>query len=159
MDKLLELLQKKKRSSPAQLAAEVGLPEEEVLQKIGQWEKDGTILGYHAVLHHDYLDPNLVTAVIEVRVTPEREGGFDRIASRIARFEEVGSVYLMSGGYDLLVVVEGHSLREVAAFVATKLSTIDAVQSCATRFRLNTYKENGIFYVEDEVFERLSVAP
>ncbi|MFZ4116749.1 MAG: Lrp/AsnC family transcriptional regulator [Chthoniobacterales bacterium] len=159
MDTLLELLQKNNRTAPSELAAKVGLSEEEVIGKIRQWEADGTILGYHAVIHRDRLDPNLVTAVIEVKITPEREGGFDRIASRIARFEEVESVYLMSGGYDLLVVVEGHSLKEVAAFVATKLSTIEAVQSCATRFRLKTYKENGIFHEQEEVLERLAVAP
>jgi DNA-binding Lrp family transcriptional regulator len=159
MDPLLELLQKNNRTSPSELAVQVALPEREVIEKIHHWEADGTILGYHAVINRDRLDPNLVTAVIEVKITPEREGGFDRIAGRIARFEEVESVYLMSGGYDLLVVVEGHSLKEVAAFVATKLSTIEAVQSCATRFRLKTYKENGIFHEQEEVLERLSVAP
>ena len=159
MDALLQLLQKDDRTSPAQLAAQLGLSEKEVVEKIRQWEKDGTILAYHAVIDRERLDPNLVTAVIEVKITPEREGGFDRIANRIARFEEVENVYLMSGGYDLLVMVEAKSLRNVASFVANKLSTIEAVQSCATRFRLKTYKENGIFHQHEEVVERLSVAP
>jgi len=159
MDALLQLLQKDDRTSPAQLAAQLGLSEKKVVEKIRQWEADGTILAYHAVVDRERLDPNLVTAVIEVKITPEREGGFDRIASRIARFEEVENVYLMSGGYDLLVMVEGKSLRDVASFVAHKLSTIEAVQSCATRFRLKTYKENGIFHQQEEVMERLSVAP
>lgn len=159
MDALLQLLQKDDRISSAELAIRLGLSEEEVVAKIRQWEADGTILGYQAVIDRDRLDPNIVTAVIEVKITPEREGGFDRIANRIARFEEVENVYLMSGGYDLLVMVEGKSLRKVASFVTNKLSTIEAVQSCATRFRLKTYKENGIFHHQEEVSGRLSVAP
>jgi DNA-binding Lrp family transcriptional regulator len=97
--------------------------------------------------------------VIEVKITPEREGGFDRIASRIAKFEEVQTCYLMSGGYDLLVVVEAESLRGVASFVAEKLSTIDAVQSTSTHFRLKTYKENGAFHHFEQTPDRLSVSP
>ncbi|NBZ97076.1 MAG: Lrp/AsnC family transcriptional regulator, partial [Proteobacteria bacterium] len=131
----------------------------ELATKIEKLEKDGVILGYQAVINREKWDPDAVTAVIEVRVTPEREGGFDRIANRIARFEEVEGVYLMSGGHDLLVVVEGRNLREVASFVADKLSTIDAVQSCATHFRLKTYKENGRAHVAEEAPERLAVTP
>ncbi|KAB2643345.1 MAG: Lrp/AsnC family transcriptional regulator [Verrucomicrobia bacterium] len=159
MDALLELLQKDDRTSPAELAAQLGLSEKEVVEKIRHWEANGTILAYQAVINRDSVDSDNVTAAIEVRITPEREGGFDRTASRIARFEEVENVYLMSGGYDLLVMVEGKSLRDVASFVAHKLSTIEAVQSCSTRFRLKTYKENGVFYQQEEVQERLSVAP
>ena len=97
--------------------------------------------------------------MIEVKVTPEREGGFDRTAQRIARFEEVENVYLMSGGYDVLVMVNGQSLRDVANFVTNKLSTMDGIQSCTTRFRLKTYKENGILHGVEEKCERLAVAP
>lgn len=159
MDALLHLLQKDDRTSPAELARQLNLSEKEVIAKIQQWEADGTILGYHAVVDRDRIDPHLVSAVIEVKITPEREGGFNRIAQRISRFEEVENVYLMSGGYDVLVMVNGHSLRDIADFVTNKLSTIGAVQSCRTRFRLKTYKENGIFYGPEEVLERLAVAP
>ncbi|MFI0347562.1 MAG: Lrp/AsnC family transcriptional regulator [Chthoniobacterales bacterium] len=159
MNILLKILQKNAKASPAEIAEQLSLTESEVTDAIKKFEANGTILGYHAVIDQERLEPNRVTAVIEVRVTPEREGGFDRIASRIARFDEVESVYLMSGGYDLLVVVEGQTLRNVAAFVANKLSTIEAVQSCATRFRLKTYKEHGMMHALEEDFERLAVSP
>ena len=145
--------------SRADLARQRGVTETEVNARIAKMEADGTILGYHAVINSGKYDTEAVSAVIEVRVTPEREGGFDRIAKRIAGFEEVESVYLMSGGYDLLVIVDGGNLREVASFVADKLSTIEAVQSCSTRFRLKTYKENGLMHALEEVPERLSVTP
>ena len=159
MEALLKILQKKAKTSPAEIAQQLNSSEAEVTAAINQFEANGTILGYHAVIDRERYEPNSVTAVIEVRVTPEREGGFDRIANRIARFEEVESVYLMSGGYDLLVIVEGQTLRDVAAFVANKLSTIEAVQSCATRFRLKTYKEHGMMHASEEAPERLSVSP
>ncbi len=159
MDSLLKILRKEANTSPADLARQLQLTEEEVMVKISKLEKDGTILGYHAVINRDHYEPHAVTAVIEVKVSPEREGGFDRIANRIARFEEVESVYLMSGGYDLLVIVEGSSLRDVASFVAHKLSALEAIQSCATRFRLKTYKEHGMLHTAEVFSERLSVAP
>ena len=159
MKALLKILQKKAKISPAEIAGQLNISEEEVTEKIAQLEKEGIILGYHAAIDRNLLDPHAVTAVIEVRITPEREDGFDRIAHRIARFDEVESVYLMSGGYDLLVVVESDSLQHVASFVAHKLSTIGAVQSCATRFRLKTYKEHGILNIKEEPLDRLAVAP
>lgn len=159
MDALLQLLQKDDRTSPSELARQLNLSEKEVIAKIQQWESDGTILGYHAVIDRERMDPDLVIAVIEVKVTPEREGGFNRTAQRIARFEEVENVYLMSGGYDVLVTVHGKSLHNIANFVTNKLSTIDGIQSCTTRFRLKTYKENGILHGVEEKCERLAVAP
>jgi DNA-binding Lrp family transcriptional regulator len=102
---------------------------------------------------------NRVTAVVEVKITPERGGGFDRLASRIARFAEVQSCYLMSGGYDLLVVAEGTTLQEIASFIAEKLSTIKGVISTATHFRLKAYKENGVSLTRDTKSERLAVTP
>jgi DNA-binding Lrp family transcriptional regulator len=159
MDSLIRILKQNSAIPRADLARQLGLSEAELTAKIAKLEADGTILGYHAVINREVWDTGTVTAVIEVRVTPEREGGFDRIANRIAGFEEVESVYLMSGGHDLMVVVEGSNLREVAAFVADKLSTIEAVQSCATHFRLKTYKENGMFHAVEEAHERLSVTP
>ncbi|MBM3856814.1 MAG: Lrp/AsnC family transcriptional regulator [Verrucomicrobia bacterium] len=159
MDALLQLLQKDDRTSPAELAQRLNLSEKEVVSKIRQWESDGTILGYHAVVDRERVDPDLVTAVIEVKVTPEREGGFDQTAQRIARFEQVEDVYLMSGGYDVLVTVRGQSLRDVANFITNRLSAMEGVQSCTTRFRLKTYKENGILHGMEEKCERLAVAP
>ena len=100
-----------------------------------------------------------MTAVVEVKITPERGGGFDRLANRIARFAEVQSCYLMSGGYDLLVVLEGRNLQEIAAFISEKLSTIKGVISTATRFRLKTYKENGVSLLREEKAQRLAVTP
>jgi DNA-binding Lrp family transcriptional regulator len=159
MDSLIRILKQNSAIPRADLARQLGLSEDDLAAKIAKLEANGTILGYHAVINREVWDTGTVTAVIEVRVTPEREGGFDRIANRIAGFEEVESVYLMSGGHDLMVVVEGSNLREVAAFVADKLSTIEAVQSCATHFRLKTYKENGMFHAVEEAPERLSVTP
>ena len=159
MDSLIRLLKQNSAIPRADLARQLGLSEVELAAKIAKLEADGTILGYHAVINREKWDTDAVTAVIEVRVTPEREGGFDCIANRIAGFEEVQSVYLMSGGHDLMVVVEGSNLREVASFVADKLSTIEAVLSCATHFRLKTYKENGMLHAIEEAPERLSVTP
>ena len=159
MDSLIRILRQNSAISRADLARQLGHTETEINARIAKLEADGTILGYHAIINSEKYDTEAVSAVIEVRVTPEREGGFDRIASRIAGFEEVESVYLMSGGYDLLVIVDGSNLREVASFVADKLSTIEAVQSCSTRFRLKTYKENGLMHALEEVPERLSVTP
>jgi DNA-binding Lrp family transcriptional regulator len=101
----------------------------------------------------------MVTAVIEVRITPERGGGFDRLAARIARFDEVQSCYLMSGAYDLLVVVEGRTLQDVSSFISEKLSTIKGVISTATHFKLKAYKENGVSLRQEEKSERLAVTP
>ena len=123
MDSLIRILRQNSAISRADLARQLGHTETEINARIAKLEADGTILGYHAIINSEKYDTEAVSAVIEVRVTPEREGGFDRIASRIAGFEEVESVYLMSGGYDLLVIVDGSNLREVASFVADKLST------------------------------------
>lgn len=159
MDSLIRIIRQNSAISHADLARQLGIAETEVSARISELESDGTILGYHAVINREKWDADTVTAVIDVRITPEREGGFDRIANRIAGFEEVQSVYLMSGGHDLMVVVEGSNLREVASFVADKLSTIEAVLSCATHFRLKTYKENGILHALEEAPERLAVTP
>ena len=124
-----------------------------------KYEADRVILGYRAVLDPDKTGNGGVRAVIEVRITPERDGGFDRIAARVARYPEVVSCQLMSGGYDLLITVEGPDLKQVATFVAEKLSTIQGVISTATHFQLKTYKEAGVLFLEDERAERLAVSP
>jgi DNA-binding Lrp family transcriptional regulator len=157
--KLLNTLRRKARASIKELADLTGFSESDVSAKISAWEKDRTILGYHAVTNQEVMGDTSVSAFIEVRLTPERGGGFDRLAMRIARFDQVVSCYLASGGYDLLVVVEGHDLREVARFVSEKLSSLDGVLSTATHFRLKTYKENGFLFEQESEIERLSVSP
>ena len=159
MDQLLKVLQENASLKPAQLAAMLNLPEAEVVQKIKTYEQDKIILGYQTVLNEEKLGVELVRAVIEVKVTPEREGGFDRLARRIAKFSEVRSCYLMSGAYDLMVVVEGHNLRKVAAFVSEKLATLPGVLSTATHFILKPYKQQGILMGWEHQEERLAVTP
>ncbi|MGA1540011.1 MAG: Lrp/AsnC family transcriptional regulator [Chthoniobacterales bacterium] len=159
METLLRLLQQDATVSREDLARQLNLPLEEVQARIAALEKDGVIRGYQAIVDRERLDQNTVTAFIEVRITPERGGGFDRTAQRIAKFDQVVSCYLISGGYDLLVVVQGGSLREVASFVSEKLSTIESVISTATHFRLKAYKENGALLTNEAPEERLPVSP
>jgi DNA-binding Lrp family transcriptional regulator len=159
MDPLLTLLEEHALRSHEQLAKMLDLSVEEVQRRIKAYEDDKVILGYKAVINDDRVDTDLVKAVIEVRIQPEREGGFDRIAERIAKFDEVTSLFLMSGGYDLLLFVEGHSLRQVAQFVAEKLATIQGVNSTATHFMLKTFKEQGVLMEVGEAAERLKVSP
>ena len=159
MDPLLEKLHHNPLIPRDELAAALNISTEEVAKRIAAYEADGTIIGYQTLLDFERLGNGDVTAVIEVRITPEREGGFNRIADRIARFEHVQGCYLMSGGYDLLVVIDGRNLREVARFVTEKLSTLDGVLSTATHFRLKTYKENGILLQKEQTSDRLSISP
>jgi DNA-binding Lrp family transcriptional regulator len=159
MDPLLKLLQENAAAKPAQLAKMLNLSEADIAAKIKQYETDRVILGYRAILNDDKVGLDSVRAVIEVKITPERGGGFDRLAERIAKYSEVRSCYLMSGGYDLLVVVEGDNLRDVARFVAEKLSTIQGVISTATHFMLKIYKEHGVLVSEETNEERLAVSP
>ncbi len=159
MDQLLKLLQENAALRPAQLAKMLNESEKEVEAKIKRYEADRVILGYRAILDEEKIGMELVRAAIEVKLTPERGGGFDRLAERIAKYNEVKSCYLMSGGYDLLVIVEGKNLREVASFVSERLATIQGVLSTATHFILKPYKEQGVLmrYQQDE--ERLAVTP
>ncbi len=159
MDPLLKLLREDASIKPAQLAKMLNLTETEVASKVKHYESSQVILGYRAVLNDEKIGDELVRAVIEVKITPERGGGFDRLAERIAKYSEVRSCYLMSGGYDLLVVVEGANLREVASFVTQKLSTIQGVLSTATHFMLKTYKDRGMMMSGKENPERLAVTP
>jgi len=159
MDALLQILKEKGRATPAELARLTGQTEKEIEAALKKYEADRVILGYRAVLDPDKTGRGGVRAVIEVRITPERDGGFDRIAARVARYPEVVSCQLMSGGYDLMITVEGPDLKQVATFVAEKLSTIQGVVSTATHFQLKTYKEAGVLFLEDERTERLSVSP
>src|SRR5947199_7700908 len=159
MDQLLKLLRDNAALTPTQLSKMLSLSEAEVASRIKAYEKEQVILGYRTVLNEEKLGVELVRAVIEVKITPERGGGFDRLAERIAKYAEVNSCYLMSGGYDLLVVVEGNSLREVATFVSEKLATVQGVVSTATHFMLKPYKEQGMLMKVEVNEERLAVAP
>lgn len=159
MDALLKLLRDNATLKPAQLAPMLNLTEKEVAARIQGYEHDRVILAYQTILNEEKLGVDAVRAVIEVRITPEREGGFDRIAERIAKYTEVRSCYLMSGAYDLLVIVEGDSLREVAMFVSQKLATIRGVLSTATHFMLKPYKEQGVLMQPEANEERLAVSP
>ena len=159
MDPLLRLLQENAKWAPAQLAAMLDSSEGEVAARIKAYEQEQTILGYRTILNEEKLGLEKVRAVIEVRITPERGGGFDRLAERISKYDEVNSCYLMSGSYDLLVLIEGRNLREVASFVSEKLATIQGVISTATHFMLKPYKEQGILMHVDRNEERLAVTP
>lgn len=159
MDPLLKLLRDNAALKTGQLAALLGIAEPEVAAKIQAYEQERVILGYRTVLNEEKLSRDIVRAVIEVKITPERGGGFDRLADRIAKYNEVESCYLMSGGYDLLVVVMGNNLREVASFVSEKLSTIQGVISTATHFMLKPYKEQGVLMGAGAPDERLPVTP
>jgi DNA-binding Lrp family transcriptional regulator len=159
MDPLLQILKERGRLPTAELAKLTGKSESEVEKSVRRFESDRVILGYQAILDSDKTGHGGVRAVIEVKITPERDGGFDRIAARVARYPEVVSCQLMSGGYDLLIVVEGSDLKRVAGFVAEKLSTIQGVISTATHFQLKTYKEAGVLFLQDDKAERLSISP
>lgn len=159
MDDLISLLRRDARASHEDLAKELNTSADAVAARIRQLEADGLVLGYTAVVDPHRVLSNMVTAAIEVSITPERGGGFDRLAQRISKFSEVQSCYLMSGGYDLLVIVEGPTLQEVAMFISEKLATIKGVISTATRFRLKAYKENGVTLSREAGPERLAVSP
>jgi DNA-binding Lrp family transcriptional regulator len=159
MDEILKILQSNALESPEDIAQMLGQSSDQVRQRIADYEQRGVIRGYQAILNEDQLELDKVTAVIEVKVTPQREGGFDTIAQRISRFPEVRSAYLMSGTYDLLLFVEGRSLREVAGFVSERLSPLEGVLSTSTHFMLKTYKRFGVLMHRQSTEERLSVSP
>lgn len=159
MEQLLKLLRDNAALTPAQIASMLNTTEAEVAAKIKAYEQDEVILGYRTILNEEKLGVDIVRAVIEVKITPERGGGFDRLAERISKHDEVQSCYLMSGAYDLLVIVEGESLKEVAMFVSEKLSTIQGVISTATHFMLKPYKDHGALMKPERNEERLAVAP
>lgn len=159
MSPILKLIQKNAKLSTAELAELLALDPSVVASQIARWEKDGTIMGYQAILDPEKSGHDGVTALIEVRIRPERGGGFDHLAERIAKFDQVIGCYLMSGGYDLCVMVTGDTLREVARFVSERLSTIEGVLSTATRFQLKVYKQNGLLARQETGNERLAVTP
>jgi DNA-binding Lrp family transcriptional regulator len=159
MDPLLRLLEENALATHETLAAQLATTPADIKARIKKLEHDRVILAYKAIVDDDRAQRNQVRAVIEVRITPEREGGFDRIAHRIAQYREVSSCYLMSGGYDLLVFIEGNTLQDVAGFVSAKLSTLPGVLSTATHFSLKAYKIQGVLREETVNEERLAVSP
>ena len=160
MKPIIKLLLEGGSLNTAQMAQILQLSEAEVHRQLEELKKERVLLGFRPIFNLAQEDSGVVRAVIEVRITPERGGGFNRFAERIARFDEVESCFLMSGGYDLLVFVNGASLQRVAAFVSEKLSTIEGVLSTATHFMLRSYKEHG-FLIEgrSEEHDRLKVTP
>lgn len=148
-EKLLRQLEKNAKISPEQLSSILAKKPEDVSAMIEDCEKNKIIVGYNALIDWDKTNRELVTAMIEVKVTPQRGEGFDRVAARIYQYPEVTSVYLLSGGYDLVVMIEGKTLKEVAHFVSSKLATIDAVVSTATHFVLKKYKDKGVLFEKE----------
>ena len=159
MEEVLELLRQNARLSVEDISAMTKKPADEIKAIIKKLEDDGVILKYAAIVNpeKDRGSKDKVVAEIQIQVHPQREHGFDAIADRIYRFPQVKSLYLMSGGYDLKVIIEGDNLKDVALFVSEKLSTLEGVRSTKTNFVLKTYKQNDIVYVEDERDRRESV--
>jgi len=154
MNKLLELLSKNARATNAELAVMTGYTEVQVAAQIAQWERDGIIRGYGAIVDWDRTDRDYVAAHIELKVSPRRDLGFEGIADTIMRFDEVENVTLMSGGYDLSVTVTGRSFKDIAIFVSKRLATLDSVLSTATHFELRRYKTSGVALLGEEKDER-----
>lgn len=159
MKELLELLEKDHTLTVEQLSVMLNKPASEIAEQIDQLEKQNIIVKYQTIINWEKAGVDSVTAIIAVKITPQREVGFDAIAERIYRFPEVRSVYLMSGAYDLLVMLEGNTLKEVALFVSTKLSTIEGVVGTTTHFMLKKYKEAGVIISDREKDHRLVVSP
>lgn len=158
--KILDIISKNSRYSAQDLAAMLGTDEETIEREIKEMEEDKVICGYPALINWDNTDYEKVTALIEVNVTPQRDMGFNKVAERIYKFEEVESVYLMSGGFDLTVIIQGKSMKEVARFVSEKLSTLEYVNSTATYFVLKKYKEHGLTMAEEhDKKERMLITP
>ena len=154
MDKFLKILEDQANLSPEQLAVMCGKEVGDIKKLIEGYEKDGIILGYKTIIDWDKTDREYVSALIEVKITPQRDRGFDRVAERIYNYPEVQSLYLMSGGFDLAVMIEGKTMKEVAYFVAQKLAPIEDVISTATHFVLRKYKDKGVIYGVVDVDER-----
>ncbi len=159
MRELLEILEGNARIPVNELAAMLQKSEYEIEKEIARLEREKVILSYNALVNWERYGDDVVTAVIEINLTPQREVGFDAIAERIYRFDEVRTVYLMSGNFDLLVIIEGKSLKDVANFVATRLSTIEGVTQTRSHFMLKAYKKDGVIVDDEEQDRRLVVTP
>ncbi len=151
MDQILKILEDQANLTPKQIAVMLDKEEGDIKEIIKKYEEDGVIVGYKALIDWDKTDREYATALIEVKVIPQRDKGFDDVAEKIYRYPEVQSLYLMSGAYDFCVILEGKTMKEVAYFVAQKLSPLESVTSTATHFVLRKYKNNGAVYVKKEV--------
>ena len=158
-EKLLSMIEKNSRIDVKELAVLMGEEEIDIVNELAALESEGIICGYHTMIDWEKTSIEKVSAIIEVRVTPQRGQGFDNIAERIYKYPEVNSVYLISGGYDLLVTLEGKSLKEVSRFVSDKLSTLDTVLSTATHFILKKYKDHGTILAKKYEDEREKITP
>ena len=158
-EKMLAVMEKNSRIDIRDLAVLLGESEVSVANEIAQMEKEHIICGYHTLINWDNTSDEKVVALIEVKVTPQRGMGFDKIAERIYQYNEVNAVYLMSGAYDFTVFIEGRTMREVALFVSEKLSTLESVLSTATHFVLKKYKDHGTVLVQEDQDERMLITP
>ncbi len=156
MEQVLELLQDNAKLTNSQLAVMLGETEDAVAKAIAQYEREGVIRGYQALVNWERTETQKASALSELRITPKKDTGFDEIAGRVMNFPEVESVYLMSGGYDLAVTVTGRTMQDVAMFVQKRLATIDGILSTATHFMLTKYKDGGVIFQTDyeEIDER-----
>ncbi len=158
-ESLLALLEKDSRINVHDLSLVLGVEEIEVANAIGELERDNVICGYHTMINWENTSVEKVTALIEVKVTPQRGMGFDKIAERIYHYDEVDSLYLMSGAFDFTLIIEGESMKNVALFVANKLAVMDEVTSCATHFVLKRYKDHGTVFAAKKEDERMMITP
>ncbi len=159
MKTLVDLLRENARLSNEQLASILGISSEMAAAQVKKLEEDGIIIGYSAIINEEKYDKNAVTALIELRVSPQVECGYDDVAKIIAQYDEVDTVQLMSGGFDLAVIIRGKSLRDIALFVSERLATLDGVLSTTTHFILQRYKEKGVNFSGEEADERSLVSP
>ena len=158
-EKILTFIEKNSRVDLHELAVLLDVDEQMVINELAAMEAEHVICGYHTLIDWDKTDVEKVTALIEVRVTPQRDMGFDKVAERIYNYPEVNSVYLISGGFDLMVTLEGKTLRDISSFVSDKLSTLDSVLSTKTNFILKKYKDHGTVMADAPKDERILMTP
>lgn len=156
---VLDLLKQDARLGNAEIATRVGVSESEVASEILRLEKERIVLGYRAIINPEKLEDEECLAIIELKITPQRDVGYDEIAAQIYKFPEVKLCYLISGNYDLLVFVEARNMRDAASFVSQKLATVDKVTGTTTHFILKKYKESGIVMGDEEKLDRLPISP
>lgn len=158
-EKILHLLEKNSRIDLKEAAVLLGISEVDLVNEMAKMEEEKIICGYHTLINWENTEAEVVTALIEVKVTPQRGIGFDKIAQRIYKFDEVDAVYLMSGGFDFTVIINGQSMKNVAMFVSNKLATMDSILSTSTHFVLKKYKDHGTVLVAESNDERMIVTP
>ena len=158
-EELLAVIEKNSRIDLKELAVLLGMEEIDIVNEVAAMEAEGVICGYHTLIDWEKTTQEKVSALIEVRVTPQRGQGFDNMAEKISKYPEVNAVYLISGGYDLLVSIDGKSLMEISRFVSEKLSALDSVLSTATHFILKKYKDHGTIFNKKEADEREMITP